>query len=164
MVGRSMEETMDYVAIVRLQRAYADVVNRREWAELHQIFTPDATVDLELVTRPPLHMVGPEALGEFVGPAIERFDFFEFVVLNTHVELWPEGDRTAARARVFMCELRQPSGQPSGQTERDDAFGLYRDTYALMDDEWRISARRYRSLGRFPSGEILPVGPGDFAF
>ena len=160
MVGRSMEETVDYVAIVRLQRAYADVVNRREWAELHQIFTPDATVDLDLVTRPALHMVGPEALGEFVGPAIERFDFFEFVVLNAHVELWPDGDRRAARARVFMCELRQPAGQ----TERDDAFGLYRDTYALVDDEWRISARRYRSLGRFPRGEILPVGPGDFAF
>ena len=159
-MGRSVEETMDYVAIVRLQRAYADVVNRRAWADLHQIFTPDATVHLDLVTRPPLHMVGPNAIGEFIGPAIERFDFFEFVVLNAHVELWPDGDPASARARVFMCELRQPTGQ----TERDDAFGLYRDTYALLDDEWRIAARRYRSLGRFPSGEILPVGPGDFAF
>ena len=159
MAGRSIEETVDYVAIVRLQRAYADVVNRRDWAGMHQLFTADATVDLELVTRPSVHIAGPGALGGFIGAAIERFAFFEFVVLNTHVELWPDGDRTAATARVFMCELRQLAGQ----IERDDAYGLYRDRYELVDDEWRISARRYRSLGRFPSGEVLPTNPADFA-
>ena len=90
-VGRSIEETVDYVAVVRLQRQYADIVDRRAWAELVDVFSPDVTIDLDLVTRPPLHLEGPDAYAAFVGPAIARFSFFEFVVLNTHVELWPGG-------------------------------------------------------------------------
>ena len=34
-------ETVDYVAIQRLQAAYADVVNRRAWPELADLFRPD---------------------------------------------------------------------------------------------------------------------------
>ena len=147
------DETADYVAIVRLQRAYADAVDRRDWPALHDLFTPDAVVSLDLVTRPPREIVGPGALGEFIGPAIERFAFFEFVILNTHVELWPDGDPDAATARVFMCELRQEAGA----SVRDDAFGLYRDTYRRIDGRWRIAGRRYRSMGRFPGGDVFPL-------
>ncbi len=156
MVRRGIEETVDHVAITRLQRAYADIVNRRAWAELVEVFVPGITIDLDLVTRPPQRLVGAEAFASFVGPAMARFTFFEFVILNSHVELWPGGDRTAATARVFMCELRQGEGE----VERTDAFGLYRDRYVLDGDEWRIAARRYRSMGRFPPGESFPL-PAD---
>lgn len=159
MAPRSIEATVDHVAISRLQTAYADIVDRRAWAELHGIFTPDITLDLDLVDRPGLHVEGPDAIGRFIGEAIERFEFFEFVVLNSHIELWPGGDRTAAAARVFMAEIRRPAGQ----VERDDAYGLYRDRYVLVDDEWRIAARRYRSLGRFPSGDVFPLTEADAA-
>ncbi len=155
--SNAADETADYVAIVRLQRAYADVVNRRAWDELPRIFAPEATVDLDLVTRPSVHLQGPVDIGRFIGPAMERFGFFEFVVLNTHVELWPDGDRSAAVARVYMCELRQPVGQ----LQRDDAFGLYRDRYVRTAEGWRIAARRYRSLGRFPSGDTFPISAAD---
>ncbi|MFO7592107.1 MAG: hypothetical protein R6X23_14650 [Acidimicrobiia bacterium] len=35
-------EAVDHVAIRRLQSAYADVVSRRAWAELGDLFLPDA--------------------------------------------------------------------------------------------------------------------------
>ena len=148
------DETADYVGIVRLQRAYADAVDRRDWAALHALFTPDAVITLDLVTRPGREIVGPQAMGEFIEPAIEKYAFFEFVILNTHVELYPDDDPAAATARVFMCEIRQETGA----TERDDAFGLYRDRYAKgSDGRWRIAERRYRSMGRFPSGVTFPL-------
>ena len=30
-----LQETIDYIAVRRLQNAYADIVTRRAWAELH---------------------------------------------------------------------------------------------------------------------------------
>ena len=148
-----LDQTVDHTAIDRLLRAYADVVNRRAWAELADLFLPDATVELDLVTAPPRTIHGPAELGAFVGPAIARFGFFEFVILNAHVDLWPDGDRDTATARVFMCELRQDTET----RERSDAFGLYRDRYQRTADGWRFAHRRYRSIARFPAGDVFPL-------
>jgi hypothetical protein len=162
-------ETDDAIAIDRLQRAYADAVNTRDWPALHGIFLPDASLSLDLVTRPAMSFSGPDAIGGFIGPAIERFAFFQFVILNSHVDLWPGGDHDAATARLFMCELRatraSPPADPAEPGEpaaRDDAFGLYRDRYERTPDGWRIAARRYRSMARFPSGDVFPL-PTDLA-
>jgi len=153
MTDDALQETIDYTGVVRLQRAYADAVNRHDWAGLSELFVPDAVIELDLVSREPRTLVGPEALGGFIGAAMERFTFFEFVILNTHVELWPAGDREAATARVFMCELRQDAGE----APRNDAFGLYRDRYVRRDGRWWFAARRYRSMGRFPPGDVFPL-------
>lgn len=148
-----VDQTVDHAAIERLQRAYADVVDRRAWAELPDLFAPGATVELDLVTSPVRTIASPEELAAFIGSAVARFSFFEFVILNAHVELWPDGDRHAASARVFMCELRQDA--ETG--ERSDAFGLYRDRYVRTDEGWRFAHRRYRSMARFPAGDVFPL-------
>lgn len=154
----ALAETVDHVAVTRLQQAYADVVTRRDWPALADLFTPDCVVELDLVTRPARQIVGPEAFGSFVGDAIARFEHFQFVVLTSHVELWPDGDRDAATARLYMAELRQVSAA----TGRDDAHGLYRDRYVRTADGWRFAHRRYRSMARFPGGEVFPL-PADLA-
>lgn len=148
-----MDETADHVAIDRLLRAYADVVDRRAWAELPELFAPDATVELDLVTSPVRTVESPQELATFIAGAVARFSFFEFVILNARIDLWPDGDRQAATARVFMCELRVDA--ESG--ERSDAFGLYRDRYVRTDAGWRFAHRRYRSMARFPGGDVFPL-------
>lgn len=147
------QEVIDEAGVLRLQRAYADAVTRRDWTAVQELFAPGAVVSLDLVARPPRRIDGPEAMVGFIGTAIARFAYFQFVILNSHVELWPDGDRDAATARVFMCELRQEHGAD----QRDDAFGLYRDRYARADGRWRFAERRYRSMARFPAGEIFPL-------
>ncbi|MGB6058766.1 MAG: nuclear transport factor 2 family protein [Microthrixaceae bacterium] len=145
--------TVDHVAIDRLQRAYADLVNRRAWDELAGVFDPDISITLDLVSRPTVELVGVQEFASFIGPAMERFGFFEFVILNSYIDLWPGGERSAATARVFMCELRTEVGQ----TQRSDAFGLYRDRYRKTYDGWRIAERRYQSLAHFPAGDWHPL-------
>lgn len=147
-------QVVDHHAISRLQAAYADGVTRRDWVAVGELFLPDAVVELDLVTRPAVRFDGPEALTRFVGDAIERFSFFEFVILNALIELWPRGDRTTATARVFMCELR---AEGDVDALRSEAFGLYRDTYRKVDGSWRIAARQYRSMARFPEGVVFPL-------
>jgi hypothetical protein len=135
------DDALAYLAITRLQAAYADVVTRRAWPELEPLFLPDAPIHVDTVSRPVIELVGATALGEFVGGAIEHFEFFEFVILNTvvHVEL----DETA-RGRLYMVELRQE--RDTG--EWSNAFGVYHDDYALVDGQWCFAERHYQSLAR----------------
>lgn len=142
-------ETDDVVALWRLQSRYADIITRRAWPELHEVFRPDTTVHLDLVSAPPRTIVGPDALGTFVGDAIERYDQFNFVILNTVVEVDPP-DR--ARGRMFMCEVRHETASDSWPT----SFGVYQDQFARIDGRWWFAERHYRSLARAgPGGEIL---------
>ena len=134
-------DTDAYLAITRLQASYADVVTRRAWDELEPLFAPDAPIHIDTVTRPVVDVVGAKGLAAFVAPAVERFEFFEFVILNAVVDV--QDDATAS-GRLYMVEIRQ---------ERDNqvwsnAFGLYQDDYAVYDGRWRFSRRKYRSLAR----------------
>lgn len=146
-----VQETIDYVAIERLLAAYADVVTRRAWDELDTLFLPDAPVTIDTVTRPVVDLVGPVQLGEFVAAAVERFELFEFVVLNRVVDL-RSGGSGEATGRLYMCELRQD--RDTGHTST--AFGVYRDDYRRTDDGWRFARRRYRTLARTGRFEVFP--------
>ena len=151
----AFNETVDYIAITRLQAAYADVVTRRAWPELEPLFLPDAPIHVDTVTAPVIELVGPTALGEFIDGAIERFEFFEFVPLNTVVDI--QGD--SATARLYMVELRQDAD--GGRWS--NAFGLYQDRYARDGERWRFAERHYQSLARTSPATVVfpfPASPG----
>lgn len=108
--------------------------------------------------RPAAHLLGldlrrgrrrPDGVSGFISTAIERFEFFQFVPLNTRVETAVGGDPDAAEGRLYICELRQD--RESGRWT--NAFGVYHDRYRRApgpDDtpRWRFVHRRYQSLAR----------------
>jgi hypothetical protein len=153
-------ETDDVVALGRLQARYADVVTRRAWPELAELFRSDTTVDLDVVTAPPRSITGPQALAELIGPSIERFDHFTFVILNSVVEVEPAADggsATAASGRIFMCEVRHDRASDTWPI----AHGLYQDRYRHEDGRWWFAHRSYRSLARMgPGGVVLGLPEG----
>ena len=134
------DETTTYVAITRLQAAYADVVTRRSWSELDALFVVDASIRIDTVTRPVVELTGATALGEFISSAVSRFEFFEFVILNTVIDI---GDQKSATGRLWMVEVRQ---EHDGTWS--NAFGRYDDAYTHVDGSWRFAQRRYRSIAR----------------
>jgi SnoaL-like domain len=136
----SDQQTDDVVAIWRLQSAYADVVTRRAWAELGRLILASAEIIVDTVSAAPLVLTGPDELGTFIAGAVERFDHFEFVILNTVVDV----DVDSARGRIFMCEIRHTTETDEWST----AYGLYQDDYIRIDETWWIAGRRYRSLAR----------------
>lgn len=138
-----LRDAVDEVAIRALIAEYADVVNRRAWPELDAMFLADALVAIDLRDRPVINVVGGPALGEFIGGAIERFAFFEFVALNVRVALRVDSHVDRAATRTYMCELRQDhDGTPSR------AFGLYQDQVTRTAEGWRFARRRYQSIAR----------------
>jgi hypothetical protein len=151
-VEPELREAVDYLAVRRLQDAYADVVTRRAWSELADLFTDDCEIVVDTRAGEPRRLVGPVDLGEFIGGAIARFSYFQFVVLGTRVEVGAHGPGTAS-ARLYMCELRQSvdGGHQS------IAYGVYHDDYAAADGTWRFTHRQYHSLAR--TGADLAVFP-----
>jgi hypothetical protein len=137
------DETADVVALWQLQSAYADVVTRRAWLELADLFVADATIEVDTVTAAPQHFVGPAALGSFIGAALERFDHFQFVILNRVID-FDDADADLARGRMFMSEIRRDAASSEWST----TYGLYQDSYRRIDGRWWFADRRYRSLAR----------------
>jgi hypothetical protein len=135
-----IDEALDLLAISRLQSAYGDAITRRAWSELGPMFLPDCPIRLDLRGGTVIEHVGPDAIGEFISSSLERFEFFEFALLNAVVNL--DGD--GATGRLYMWELRQDA-----QTHRwTNAFGLYEDTYARVGGGWVFASRQYSSLAR----------------
>lgn len=141
----------DHVAIGHLQSVYADVVNRRAWPELSWLFLDDAEVVIDTVTRDPVTVRGPDEFATFVSGAMERFEFLEFAILSSRVELAPDGGDNTAAARLYMCEIRRDVGSLDWSV----AYGLYNDRYRRTDDGWRFARRHYRSLTR-TDGPVFP--------
>jgi len=153
-------ETDDVVALWRLQARYADIITRRAWPELHEVFRPDASVHLDTVTAPPRTVVGPDAFTDFVATAMARFDHFTFVILNTVIDLDPPGGPgrpvTGAGGRIFMCEVRHDRESDTWQ----NAHGVYQDRYVRVDGRWWIAGRRYRSMARTgPEAGVFGLPP-----
>ena len=143
-------ELLDYVAICRLQAAYADAVTRRAWSDLEALFLPDAPVTVDTVTSDPYEFTGAAGIGGFIAGAVERFEFFELVILNVHVLSAEHAD--AARSRSFTCELRQESANGHWT----NAFGVYHDELQRDEGRWRYARRRYQSIARTGRGEVFP--------
>jgi len=145
--GAEIAEMVAYSQLQRLQSRYADIVTRRAWAELHEIMRSDCVITVNLVDDE-IHFTGPQQIGDFIGGQLVQFDFFEFVILNTVMEI----DATAgvASARMYMQEARQ--NIEDGR--RSDTFGVYHDRFERDDDgSWWFARRRYQSYARTNTGE-----------
>jgi hypothetical protein len=131
--------TRALLAVQRLQAAYGDAVTRRAWADVVDLFEPEAAVHIDTRTREPFTLEGAAAVAAFIERSLEGFAFFEFTILNAVAEV--DGD--AATGRVYICELRHDHAG-----EWTQAYGLYRDRYVRRAGDWRIAGRHYTSLAR----------------
>jgi len=135
----------DQQRIRDLQSRYADICSRQKFDELPTLILPDANIRLDLRGRS-LDFTGPEEIGDFIAASIEPFDFFQFLIRNSVVDVDESGE--TASGRLWMSELRHV--RETGQWST--IFGLYHDQYVNVDGEWMISARQYHSLARISHG------------
>src|SRR5688572_19343800 len=127
--------------IAQLVATYGDAITRRSWDEVVDLFVPGCPIRLDLRTGAPIELHGPDELVAFVSRAMERFDFFLFVVLNSTSEVAPDGRRSG---RLWFQEIRRERADQRWTT----TYGLYRDTYANVGGQWRFASRSYSTLGR----------------
>jgi SnoaL-like domain len=149
-----LRDTIDTVALTRLHAAYADTCTRRTWHEFPKLFLPDVTVTLDLPNIGTRVINGQTELGTFIGTSLEQFDFFQFVVLNSHFMLRTDGDPDRATGRMWMSEHRQFASTGHWSL----IYGLYRDEYQRTQGTWKIATRHYQSLARTTRAlEVFPI-------
>ena len=150
--------TDDHAAILGLQHAYADVVNRQAFGELTELFVPDITLVMALPGRPK-EIVGPQAFGEYVAKRIAHLEFFQFVITNAVAEL-AVGDHGHATGRMWFHELHQDREQHRLRT----LYGVYRDGYVHSEGRWWFAHRRFAPLAmtNTDDGRDLDVFPNPF--
>lgn len=146
---KAIEELASHLAIQRLLSAYADIANRRAWGELSELFLDDAKIDLTPLRPPPLELTGPESLGRFIAKAIERFDFFQFVLLNSRLEI-RQGEEWA-RGRNYICEYRREKES----AKWTQVFGVYHDRYRRIEGRWWFEHRTFNPLAATGSDNLV---------
>lgn len=142
MTPQRLADAVDHSEIRRLQDDYADIVSRRQWSELAEVLTADAVLDLDLRDSS-MRLEGPPAIADFIATAVAQFEFFQFGILGTRVQLRLGDDPDAAAARMYMTEIRQTSDGHWSQI-----YGVYHDRLARIDGRWWFAHRRYHSLAR----------------
>jgi hypothetical protein len=88
-------DTADYIAIRRVQSAYADIVTRRAWPELATIFLPSTEVEVEKLSKHGLYQDGCVGWMESGGSH------------NADTKLWRVLPRSSTCSRFPVSELER---------------------------------------------------------
>ena len=59
------DDAIAYLAIQRLQRAYADIATRQAWSEVPSLATPDTCFSFDTHSGPIIEIEGPAEFGAF---------------------------------------------------------------------------------------------------
>ncbi len=97
----------------------------------------------------------------FIAGSLEQFDFFQFAIRNTVIEVGIGGDADEAAGRMWMSEFRHAVDATvdghAGTEGWSTIFGLYQDRYRRTAEGWRIVRRRYQSIARPAEGALFGV-------
>jgi hypothetical protein len=145
-------ELVAHLAITRLQGRYADIASRQAWSELQSIVLPDATFAFDLGAGDVLTFVGPDELAAFGARACERFEFYQYIPLNTVVSLT---SKTRATGRSYSLEI----GVEKAGEDWTEFYGLYHDDYAVDHGEWRFAGRHFQTVARRGGGRAPTFPP-----
>jgi ketosteroid isomerase-like protein len=130
-----MSDIEDRLAIGDLIARYSDALNRRDFAAMAALFTPDARWSVD----PPFDLAFQgEAIGPSIAAMLEHWSFLLQMVMGSVIDL--HGDRAAARNMVR--EIGAAKDGASGL----DSYGLYHDRLVRTAGGWRFESRRFQSL------------------
>lgn len=120
----------DRQALTDLVARYALAVDTRDFADLHQVFVADATLDTGRAVRSGIDEITDAMQG------LLRYESTSHV-LGQHV-VRPDGDGATG---ITYCSAHHLT--VDGDVRTDTVMQIhYHDRYVRTDDGWRIAARR----------------------
>ena len=130
-----MRRLADRLAIQDLMVDYCAAIDRKEFDELDEIFTPDAWIDYTCFGGPKGHY--PE-IKEFLQKSLPNFPHYYHMIANTQVRFGLDDNRAKART---ICHNPMVIPLPEGG-EQTAFFGLwYVDELTRTPAGWRLSQR-----------------------
>lgn len=128
----SLQELSDRQQIQDLMVAYCYAIDRKQWHELDEVFTPDAVIDYT-------EMVGFRgnlaATKEFLQRGLAQLVAYQHSISTTQIRI--QGDTAAGRTLCFNPMVIEANG-----LKQTMFVGLwYRDTFVRTPAGWRIRER-----------------------
>jgi len=145
----SQQELSDRLEIQDLVFHYADLIDRKCFDELRQVFTEDAHIDYSAFGG---SVGGREETIAFLHAALGAELFPNTQHLNANVQVTVEGDRASGRV---MCFNPMQMAQPDGGSQVFFLGLWYLDEYRRTDRGWRISRREELKSWVFNTPEFM---------
>ena len=129
----SLQEISDRLELQDLVTRYADIIDRKAFAELSTIFTENAVIDYEATGAPKCSV---QEMVAFLEEAMSLFPNNQHLVSNTHFKV--TGD--TATGRVMCFNPMEMAVEGGNQTF---ILGIwYVDEFVRVDDRWLFASRR----------------------
>ena len=147
----ALQAIQDHLAIQDRLFLYAEMVDRREWKHMDEVFAPDATLDYK-------------TSGGIEGPYRSTLEW-----LSRALAPWPLNLHHVSNVRIQLRSDRARSScyfhAPMGRVEQDGSQlvltngGYYHDDFVRTDAGWRIQSRvceQTMMVGHLPEGYEIP--------
>ena len=129
----SLQEVSDRLELQDLVTRYADIIDRKAFAELSTIFTNDAMIDYEATGAPKCSV---QEMVAFLEEAMSLFPNHQHLVSNTQFRV--NGD--TATGRVMCFNPMEMAVEGGTQTF---ILGIwYVDEFIRVDDRWLFASAR----------------------
>lgn len=147
----ALRDIQDRLEIQDLLFLYAQMVDRRQWEHMDEVFTPDASIDYVSSGG----IAGPyRSTLEWLNRALEPWPLNLHHVTNVRIEL--DGDRAHS-----SCQFHAPMGrvEEGGSHLVITNAGYYHDDLVRTEAGWRIQRRvcdQTMMIGHLPEGYEIP--------
>ena len=129
----SLQEISDRLELQDLVTRYADIIDRKAFAELSTIFTNNAVIDYEATGAPKCSV---QEMVAFLNEAMSLFPNHQHLVSNTQFKV----NADAATGRVMCFNPMEMAVEGGTQTF---ILGIwYVDEFARVDDRWLFASRK----------------------
>lgn len=140
-------EADDQFEIIAALDRYAEVLDRRDWPALKDVFTPDVEMDFGAWSAS-----GLEAVTDNIRSYLDGCGPSQHLLGNYRISL--DGDR--ARSICYVRVMHFGKGEYEGQTY--EMWGEYGDEFVRTPRGWR--SRRREARVTMQQGDIQLLGPG----
>ncbi len=134
-----LQEITDRIEIDELLARYARALDYRNFHELDDIFTPDATFDAGGLGSP----MGPAAIREMIEGTIGHLDATQHLVGKSLIDFADDGDSAEVRTYLISQHIRESA---PGPVKNYFLGGEYYDRVVRTPAGWRIAYRRLDRL------------------
>lgn len=132
-----VDPAADKEAIRQLKARYFRLMDGKDWASWHGLFTPDVVVRVDSEVSNGSDLVRPFALPAGRDAFVAHISDTLRGVLTVHHGHMPEIDLLSATSATGVWAMEDLLKWPDGMTLH--GYGHYRETYRKDDGEWRIA-------------------------
>ncbi|ETN91445.1 putative lumazine-binding protein [Gammaproteobacteria bacterium MOLA455] len=142
MAAQKLQHFSDHLEIQSVLNLYASAIDKRQWSQLEQVFTPDAVANFIGIGQ----FDGRQAITDLISSVLCQCAATQHLLGNYEIQV--NGDE--AHTTCYLSAMHAGLGDYEGKTLT--VWGEYTDKLVRTPEGWRITHRQLDSI--FAQGDI----------